>query len=601
MRRWQFISITVLLFFVSCRNSIVVDSLTKVRPEFVSVYDLKDNYPESAYHVFCRIADTLDETKLHQKSSFLFHEYQVLKAELNYKNYRPIINDSLVEEAFGFYDSIISGNRSAHKNKELAFQYARSCYYKAVVEEQSEESHVQSFSDYLKALWITDGLSKKRQVIAVGEDRVEYEHFTGLIYDRLAWFFYNHDAWNAALECLDRSNECFEKEGNRLGMASNFGLMGDVMLAQENRQDAARYYKEADSIYSMLQTDNVYHKFTGMLHRVIMLSNSGDKESAKAILLQSLSDSTHSWMNRRAHFGLGYIYYDLQEYDSALYHYEHSYPLLPRQTVKSYSMITQLANQLGDSVKAAYYGGLLANHYLDQIQQSGQKTQMVSLFEKYKSDSKDASNKDVFLFVIVLVAILAVIIIIDSIFIQRRKRSHRHEIEAHEKIKASLEDEIESSKRATKRKEEKIKDLETKLNKYVNNPDFQSLPFDKKLETLYEMPISKRARMVTTTNVKAGSSYPELVLSEKQMTTLVNAVDAVFPKFSVKIIEKYPRMKRSDVVYCCLYILGVTEVQAAALTGKTYQAVWTRSTKLHEIFDNKSNLQLFLHDFLRSW
>lgn len=117
MRRWQFISITVLLFFVSCRNSIVVDSLTKVRPEFVSVYDLKDNYPESAYHVFCRIADTLDETKLHQKSSFLFHEYQVLKAELNYKNYRPIINDSLVEEAYGFYDSIFSGKRTAHKTR----------------------------------------------------------------------------------------------------------------------------------------------------------------------------------------------------------------------------------------------------------------------------------------------------------------------------------------------------------------------------------------------------------------------------------------------------------------------------------------------------
>ena len=107
--------------------------------------------------------------------------------------------------------------------------------------------------------------------------------------------------------------------------------------------------------------------------------------------------------------------------------------------------------------------------------------------------------------------------------------------------------------------------------------------------------------MVKESNVKAGSSYPELVLSEKQMRALVNAVDSVFPKFSVKLMEQYPRMKWSDMVYCCMYVLGITEVQAAALTGKTYQAVWTRSVKLHEIFENKSNLQFFLHDFLKVW
>jgi hypothetical protein len=50
-----------------------------------------------------------------------------------------------------------------------------------------------------------------------------------------------------------------------------------------------------------------------------------------------------------------------------------------------------------------------------------------------------------------------------------------------------------------------------------------------------------------------------------------------------------------------MYILGVTEVQAAALTGKTYQAVWTRSMKLHEIFGNDSNLQLMMHDLLKHW
>ena len=168
-----------------------------------------------------------------------------------------------------------------------------------------------------------------------------------------------------------------------------------------------------------------------------------------------------------------------------------------------------------------------------------------------------------------------------------------------ERINASLEDEIEAVRRASRRKEERIRDLESKLNKIVTNPEFQNLPFEKKMETLMAMPVCKRVLMVKDANVKAGAAYPELVLSENQRSSLINAVDSVFSRFSVKIIEKYPRLKRSDVVYCCMYVLGVSEVQAAALTGKTYQAVWARSLKMHEIFGNKSNLQLFLIDFIK--
>ena len=227
---------------------------------------------------------------------------------------------------------------------------------------------------------------------------------------------------------------------------------------------------------------------------------------------------------------------------------------------------------------------------------------MVLMYESAKSDRMDVRQKDIFYFVMmILVIIIVIVIIINFIFNYSRTRHHKHEIAVHEQIKASLEGEIEASKRMSRHKEEQIRALETKLQKVVSNPDFQKLPFDKKMDTLFEMPICKRVCMVKEANVKAGSSYPELVLSDNQMTKLVNAVDAVFPKFSVKIIEKYPRLKRFDVVYCCMYILGISEVQAAALTGKTYQAVWTRSLKLHEVFGDKSNLQLFLQDLLKNW
>ena len=599
--RFLFLSLWLLFLGTGCNRITSIPTLSECNSTFAEIYQLKDIHPDSAFQVFNSIADTLDEVHLRHQSEFLFFEYQVLKAELSYKNYSRAQNDSLVVAASYFYDSLVSGSRKMRNDPFLVLQQARAVYYKAVTEGRHNDTFVEAFSDYLKALWIMDGLTKERRVFISGIYNKEYEHFTGLIYDRLAWFLYNHDAWEPAMECLELSSECFEKEGVQEGIASNYDLMGDIMLAQENRNMAVVYYKESDSIYKQLQRDNLYRGFNYELHRGITLSSEGRKDEAIKVLSHALEKAQSPWMARRLHFGLGYIYYDLQEYDSSLYHYEQSYPLLPRQTAKSYVRIVKLANIVGDSTKAARYGELLSDYYVDQAQQGHLKTRMVLLYESFKSETKEARNKNIFLFILSILVMLAVVIVVDTVFIHWYRRKRRNEIEHHERIKASLEDKIELARNDSLRKDDKIKALQDELEKKLSAPDFYKLPFDDRMEVLLQMPICKRVLLVKDTNVKAGAAYPELVLSENQKTSLVNAVDSVFPKFSVKIIEDYPRLKRSDVIYCCMYVLGVTEVQAAALTGKTYQAVWTRSLKLHEIFDNKSDLQFILRNILINW
>ena len=583
----------LLLLFsaVSCQNAIKEDFLCDVNHEFSKVYALKESHPDSARLIMDVVSDTLDEEALYSRSKLQYAEYQILLAELKYKNYLPISNDSLVFQAFDIIDSVLPGMHFSSECKKLAFQKARAFYYKAVVEELKTKQHVLAFEDYLKSLWIMDGLRGKRRVFAHYEKNIEYEHFTALIYDRLAWFFYTYDVWNASLECLEKSSECFKEENNPMGVASNLELMGDVMLAQGDNEESLAYYKRSDSIHDRLNTDNIYQHFSSLIHRALDLYNAGERRASYDLLYHALEMTESDWLTRQVRFSLGYFYFENQQYDSALFNYERSYPLLPRQTIKTYCRIVKASNVLGDSVKSARYGELLSDLYLNQVAQSGDRTKMVMLYEQHKADSKDARQKDIFYFILLVVMILVAIIFVNTILINRRKRRHRMEIEAHEKIQASLEDEIVMTKNDSRQKEEKIKSLETELEKAVSSPDFQKLPFDQKMEALFEMPICKRVRKVIDANVKASSSYPELVLSDNQLTMLVNAVDAVFPKFSIWIIERFPRLKRSDVVYCCMYILGVTEVQAAALTGKTYQAVWTRSLKLHEIFDNKSNLQ----------
>ena len=554
MKKTILFSFLFLLLASSCKNTLNDDMILSRWPEFGDVFAEKETSPDTA----------------------------------------------LVMETFRFYDSLMPGRNYSSCNEDLSFKKARAYYFKAVVGESDSLQYVEAFADYLNALWIMEGLMGEHAVFAISRDNPYYKHFTALLYCRLAWLLYIHDAWETALECLMKSNDNYKSEGDAMGLAFNFESMGDVILAQGDKVQSMAFYKRADSIYECLNFD-VYQKYSSVIHRSLDLYNANEKEACVALLYHALQKSQSSWLTKQVRFSLGYFYLEDHEYDSALYNYEHSYPLLPRQTLKSYSRIVQIANALGDTIKAGYYGELLSDAYLAQFARSSDRAKMDMMYWDYQEESTNARQKDTLFFVLSCVLLLFFILLVVSFVLARRKRLHQIEIKAQKELQATLEDEIEAVKNASQQKEATIKVLQSRLDKVISNPDFQALPFDRKLEALNEMPICKRILKVREANVKAFSSYPELALSESQKTMLVNAVDAVFPKFSVRIIEMFPRLKRSDVVYCCLYILGITEVQAAALTGKTYQAVWTRSLKLHEIFDNKSSLQLVLHGYLKDW
>lgn len=601
MKRWPFlILLSLLMVFTCCNRKPRFSTLATSIPMFSEVYSLKETHPDIALHLMESMSDTLDEKTDWSLHPFLFHEYQILKAEIHYKNHRSIPNDSLVEKAYKFYDSIVAQSKLSRVNKTLLYQYAHSLFYHAAGKANKGQA-IESYSLFMRSLEVMDELTGKRHALNSAKTNIEYEHFTALIYTRLASFLYPYDAWDVAFEVLEKSNESFKLENNLLGIADNYEVMGDIMLAQSDRTTALKYYKASDSIHEILHTDNVYQNYSTLIHQAINLYNEGLNDSVYRMLHQALYISQNDYVSRKICYSLGYFYYHDHILDSALTNYEKSFPLLPRQTLRSLCRIVQISEELSNTEKAAHYGALLADNYLEQHAMASTKTKMITLYEQYKSDQRDAKNKDLIYFILALVMLLGFVLVFDTFWLERRRRRNKKDKEKHEYIKSQLESQIEQVLAETRDKNEKINVLEEKLKVIVANPDFKHLPFDKKLETLYNIPISKRILKVKAANVKAFSSYPELVLSENQLSMLVNAVDTVFPKFSVKIIEMYPRIKRSDVVYCCLYILGITEVQAAALTGKTYQAVWTRSFKLHEIFDNRSNLQFVLFDLLKDW
>lgn len=600
MGKTTLFAISLLLLATACNRRNDYETLSSRWTGFGEVYALKDAFPDIALSRFRYLTDSIGESRIEVASPFLYNEYQVLRVELDDKNGISVRNDSTMDSAFRFYESLLEQSWRRRHDEFLKYQYARSSYYKAVVESQRGMT-LESFSDFLRSLEVMDELTGQLRVFPKLHQNTDYNHFTGHIYTQLASFFYRYDACFAALEVLGEANENFEKEGNTLDVADNLELMGDIMVDQLNLDVAVQFYKASDSIRTQLHDDNIYQNYSALVHNSLVLFDLGMNDSAYCMLHHALDQTENDYFARKICYFMGHFYYEEQMMDSALANYENCIPLLPRQTTRALCRVVQLSNALGDTEKAALFGGRLANNEVEQQYMAIDRTKMVSLYAQYKDDKRESRNRNLVLFILSIIVDLLLLLALDTYRLVHRRHKYMHDEEEHQLVKSRLEGQLEQNLADTRQKEKKISELEAELQRAISNPDFQKQPMKTKMDVLCQMPVCKRVFKVLDYNVKAGVSYPELALTEHHLSQLVNAVDAVFPKFSVRLIEHYPRMRRSDVMYCCLYLLGISEIQAAALTGKTYQAVWKRSTKLHEIFGNKSDLQFVLNNCLTDW
>ena len=100
------------------------------------------------------------------------------------------------------------------------------------------------------------------------------------------------------MECLEKSSECFKKEGNVKGVASNLELMGDVILAQGDRVNSMYYYKKSDSIHERLKTDNVYlyRNYSSVVHRALDMYNANEMAASSALLHHALQEAQTTWI-----------------------------------------------------------------------------------------------------------------------------------------------------------------------------------------------------------------------------------------------------------------------------------------------------------------
>ena len=88
--------------------------------------------------------------------------------------------------------------------------------------------------------------------------------------------------------------------------------------------------------------------------------------------------------------------------------------------------------------------------------------------------------------------------------------------------------------------------------------------------------------------------YKDAALDKQQLLDLRLAVDRHFGQLTARLKKTYPELTNSDLDYCCLYLLGLTDADIAALMQRTYNTVFQRNGKMRKIFGSETPLPITL-------
>ena len=90
--------------------------------------------------------------------------------------------------------------------------------------------------------------------------------------------------------------------------------------------------------------------------------------------------------------------------------------------------------------------------------------------------------------------------------------------------------------------------------------------------------------------------YKDSALDKQQLLDLRLAVDRHFRQFTARLKKAYPKLTNSDLDYCCLYLLGLTDADIAALMQRAYNTVVERDNKIEKILGSEKPLPNTLMD-----
>ena len=385
------------------------------------------------------------------------------------------------------------------------------------------------------------------------------------------------------------------------------GLQHDIL----REKDSAVFYYEAAL--------NALHDRNTMVYRDLMASRAlfdycDLQDTIKALdSLKSMVAQAESESERITRYStIGYVYNDAGQLDSAKVYKELVFEFAEKAIDKKLAAKTlhDIAISEGDTLKANQYTQFLIEDVAAAAENQAQVSKLNDLFQNYLQEKQEAASlrerrKAVRLTLMVLVPLLLAIGLAVAIVMRRR---HRKRLAAQEAdAQRRLEEERQSHRMEQaalsgrlKRSNETLRELQDQVrqqNETTPKPETQAASFAE--EPICRL-IMERVNEGQFKSQMDCTVYKDYALGKEQMTALREAADRHFGQFTSRLAKAYPDLTRGDLDYCCLYLLGLSDADVAALMQRAYNTVSQRARKMKAIFGSDEPITTTLRAIAQS-
>lgn len=584
-----FMMMFVILTSSSCsKNDIFSEKETPFHYNALrDIYVAITHNPDSALSM---INDFGNSTDLMILKKAELYEYHTLLAEARYKCNLNNINEIELNKAVMFFDSIIKIHPN---NNEILLHCSRANYYKGTAEEE-KENFKNAFVNYLEALKMIEHIG------GIGNNKKDIIHFKALIYVRLGDILYWLDAYEAAIECLENANTLFMQEDNINAVIRNNIIMAIMYAHSYNYDKTFRHLIIADSLIMQYDRHSSLKYVTERINASLMY-NIGYHDEPFQTMLRQYKTLESPNLKMEAAGVLGDMYYSKGMLDSAIYYYEQYLPDNRYSTIDAANHIVEISLKTSNNALIAKYGPILLEETNKELMLSTIKTDLSSLYEQYKIEiNNEKAFKTILKNLGVLLLITFVIFIVSLYLLHHKKIIHNNELSKKDYYINILQEKIDEKSSENKHIKQKISNLENELYYIKNKKYLTHAPFDMKLKELIETNSLCQHLVEISRNIsiKTNTSYPDLILSEKEQKTLIDLFNDKYDNAFNKIITEHNALKYSDNLYFCLYLLGMDEKHISAVTGKTYNTIYNRTKRIQEILGSNESIKAILRNII---
>ena len=524
--------------------------------ELAAIDSLMWQRPDSALQCLLTFRDAMlassnttdgDFMETHAMRLYNEHYYQLLAAELLYKNDYDQTNRTELQQVVAYFDSLCGRDGVHTVSTTVAFLDARAHYINGVGYYE-RDSLIEACGEYLDALRMMESHFAENELVG------KKARFMSLTYNRLLDLFSYQLILmpELAIVCAKQSLAY-----NKIAPTSKYGesiLYGKIGLQYdvlEEPDSAAYYYDKALEVLpdrNTLAYRDMLSSWAFCQHKHL-----GHTQIALDTLKSLVAKATDDNERITRYMSIGMVYVDIGQSDSAKLYLGTVFETDPVRAIIAAKPLKDIALSEGDTLKANEYALALANVGASAADNQFLVSKLNGLFQSYLQEKQEAASlrerkKTVRLTLMVLVPLLVSFGLAVAIVMWRRHRKRLAAQEAEAQQRQEADRKLEAVQRQLADTHDALKEKEWEA-------------------------------LVTKVNA---------IFNDKQGNTcsrIIAAFEATYPQFAERLHTAYPDLTETERHLVVLKLLHFRAKEEAALLNLTENTVLKYRSQLNKKVD----------------